>query len=452
MDRIRRNTYLSKAIAAILLAAMVVTALVNMACQPAEVSTYADTPRFTDVPVGFWAYRDIEYVAARGIVNGIGDGKFGPNQTVSPSQFATMLVRTFLPDDVARVDGEAAMQTWYGVYMAVAKEKYLLTNTTVNAAYSKKQGRDYWPLAIVDGPMNRYDLAQMLFNLARKCDGIELPSNPTIGAEDLIPDFADVPARNRAAVAACFRMGLLSGIDTKGTFAGYQTVTRAQAATVLSRFLQTYADALAQPGAPTQTPLALGERKTGRDMSGNTYAWTVNSNHNVEKDDRYPTKGSSLVPNGNGYYTDANVVIGDAQLVYELLDLVNQTRAESGAPLLEWVRGDESDAAEEYTLLRAYELTSLYSHKRPCGESLTCASEIIVIGRAAARDAHRAWLLSSGHKKAMTGKSYRYMCAARCGDAWIVTFWCDYDFTNMVKYEKISHNYHFTCPEGAYGH
>lgn len=454
MHRIKRNTYLSKAIAVILLAALVATALVNMASPPDNVVTHTGLPRFRDVPAGFWAYADIEYASDRGIVNGIGDGKFGPNQAVSPGQFATMLVRTFFPDDVSAVDENSVMETWYGAYMAVAKDRYLLGNTTVNSVYSKTNGRDFWTLSIVDGPMNRYDLAQMLYNLTKKLGAMELPSNPTIGAEALIPDFEDVPARNRVAVAACFRMGLLSGVDGKGTFAGYQTVTRAQAAAVLSRFLRESGFEEPKGSVAThvsESTLPQSERKTGKDPAGNTCSWNVNRLRDVGKSDNYPTQGSATSPNANGYYTSANVSLGNAQLVYELLDLVNESRAEAGASPLEWVNGPESDAAEEYTLLRAHEITSLYSHTRPCGESLTCASEIIVIGRADAREAHRAWVLSSGHKKAMTGSDYQYMCAARCGDAWIVTLWCDFDFSNMVRFEKISHNYHFNCSKGAYG-
>lgn len=47
--------------------------------------------RFTDVPADHYASGYIEYLAAAGIVSGVGDGKFNPNGQVTAVQFAKML-------------------------------------------------------------------------------------------------------------------------------------------------------------------------------------------------------------------------------------------------------------------------------------------------------------------------------------------------------------------------
>jgi hypothetical protein len=49
---------------------------------------------FTDVPPSFWAYREIQALAASGITTGRADGSFGPNAPVTRVQFAAFLYRT----------------------------------------------------------------------------------------------------------------------------------------------------------------------------------------------------------------------------------------------------------------------------------------------------------------------------------------------------------------------
>ncbi|OXB93027.1 C40 family peptidase [Parageobacillus galactosidasius] len=48
---------------------------------------------FTDVPPSFWAFRDIQALAAAGIATGREDGSFGPNDPVTRVQFAAFLYR-----------------------------------------------------------------------------------------------------------------------------------------------------------------------------------------------------------------------------------------------------------------------------------------------------------------------------------------------------------------------
>ena len=48
---------------------------------------------FTDVPDGQWYSKAIEWAVADGVVNGIGDGKFGPDRSITREQIATILYR-----------------------------------------------------------------------------------------------------------------------------------------------------------------------------------------------------------------------------------------------------------------------------------------------------------------------------------------------------------------------
>ena len=120
----------------------------------------------------------------------------------------------------------------------------------------------------------------------------------------------------------------------------------------------------------------------------------------------------------NGYFTGAtDVEIGNARLQYEFLDLVNEARAAEGHAPLNWV---ESDASEEYTLIRVDELVNDFSHNRPNG---SFAGEVIGRGYATVRDAFNGWMNSPAHKQTLMSDSNSYMSAARAGNHWIICVW-----------------------------
>ena len=68
---------------------MIVTVLYRMEGQPAV----AGTSFFTDVPAGEWYSDAVEWAAASGIVNGYGDGTYGPKDHVTREQLVTILYR-----------------------------------------------------------------------------------------------------------------------------------------------------------------------------------------------------------------------------------------------------------------------------------------------------------------------------------------------------------------------
>ena len=54
-------------------------------------NTYAAATTFTDVPTTYWGYYYIDRAATEGLVSGIGDNQYGPEQTLSNAQFVTMI-------------------------------------------------------------------------------------------------------------------------------------------------------------------------------------------------------------------------------------------------------------------------------------------------------------------------------------------------------------------------
>ncbi len=69
--------------------AQLVTILYHLAGNPET----AFKGTFTDVAEGLWYSDAIEWAAANGVVNGVGDGKFAPDQSITRAQIAAIIMR-----------------------------------------------------------------------------------------------------------------------------------------------------------------------------------------------------------------------------------------------------------------------------------------------------------------------------------------------------------------------
>ena len=160
-----------------------------------------------------WASSSISKMADKGILSGIGNNLFAPSNTLTGAEFVTMIVRHFYEDKLG-TEGEK----WYSEFMDAAKRANILTGTNVTA----------------EGTINRYDMAQLMYNVL-KAEGITTSS---LSDTSKVADWASVPSTYQDAVSVCYNMGMLSGVDNKGTFNGTGNMDRAQAAVVMDRLLE----------------------------------------------------------------------------------------------------------------------------------------------------------------------------------------------------------------------
>ncbi|MEY8233266.1 S-layer homology domain-containing protein [Oscillospiraceae bacterium 50-16] len=180
-------------------------------------------PTFTDVPKSHWAYTFVEKAVEKGWVSGMGDGTFAPNANVTYSQFCVMLVRTFYNEDYESYDGPKG--AWYVPFTTIASQKGLLDGTNV---VGHETDEDY-----VGQFMNRYEMALMAANTLKKINA-KLPSaSEQADQMDKTPDYWDIPKQYRNAVLLAKACGVLSGMDSAGTFGGTGNLNRAQACVVL---------------------------------------------------------------------------------------------------------------------------------------------------------------------------------------------------------------------------
>ena len=193
----------------------------------------ADT--FRDVPKTHWAYGAIEKMADQGIVSGVGNGKFKPNDYVTTAQFISMLMRMFFGEELAKDSAEYSI--WYGKVLQWAAENGLLYKMEIGSTNRKADGAEKWNKTVANGPIYREEVAMLLYNYLKQ--NVALPTEDTLRNETAakIPDLGnnDATVLEQFAIASVYELGCLSGMDAKGTFRGELLMTRAQACAVLAR-------------------------------------------------------------------------------------------------------------------------------------------------------------------------------------------------------------------------
>jgi len=197
---------------------------------------------FSDVPDTHWGYEYIQRSAENDLVAGVGDGLFQPDNSVSNSEWVTMVCNLLFKTKVnAYLFGissslgttDTIATNWWYAYMEVARNQKLLTNTSVLAIYNANNGS--WK-QVGDG-ISRYDMAQIIYNVSQNLSWQAISSDALAQAKERIADWAGIPEGYQDAVAYCYAAGFIGGMDEDGTFGGEGIMTRAQATVVLCRML-----------------------------------------------------------------------------------------------------------------------------------------------------------------------------------------------------------------------
>lgn len=174
---------------------------------------------FTDMgSVVTWADEAVTYLALNGIVNGVSENEFAPNDAVTREQFVKMAVNAAgiktegASSDFADVD----KNEWYYEYISAG----------VNAGLINGVSDTEFGLGKV---VTRQDAAVILYRAAQAM-GIELDggSAKSFSDKDAVADYAE------EAVAAMSAAGIIEG-NEDGEFMPLAGCTRAQAAVIIYR-------------------------------------------------------------------------------------------------------------------------------------------------------------------------------------------------------------------------
>ena len=176
---------------------------------------FAAAPSFSDVPADHWAYDAVEYAAEKGWIDGVGNGRYNPNGSVTGAQWITMVMRAFYADEIGALEPG---DPWYQPYREAAER-----NLLVQLDWSTIESN-------MTSPISRYDMSSMIYGVLYDRTGIVKEADPSE-----IGDWDQIPPYYQGAVAGAYEAGILTGVNDNSDFCGDRNMTRAQAAVVLQR-------------------------------------------------------------------------------------------------------------------------------------------------------------------------------------------------------------------------
>ena len=179
---------------------------------------------FSDVSASHWAYSSVKWCADNGIVNGVGNNKFAPDDTLTGAQFSVMLARAFYADEVSAA--KSSGDNWYAAEMRV-----LENNGVYECYFPLAQELTITLIEDENADLSRNQMAQMMGNIIKK----------TVGDVGFDVDAATAKVSDAMsdpyyafAIVRCVNTGVLNGYGD-GLFHGDDTLTRAQATAVIYR-------------------------------------------------------------------------------------------------------------------------------------------------------------------------------------------------------------------------
>lgn len=175
---------------------------------------------FNDIAaVQTWAGRQIQVVAAKGAIEGVGAGKFAPKNNVTRAEFSKMLIRALNLENNSAVQSfsDVSSTAWYAPYVAVAAEKGIITG---------RSAAKFDPNATI----TRAEMATMI---SRALKSINPDAKTDSTAISKFSDAAKISASLRDGVAFAASHNLVIG--NAGKFNPNDTATRAEAAVIIYR-------------------------------------------------------------------------------------------------------------------------------------------------------------------------------------------------------------------------
>jgi hypothetical protein len=179
-----------------------------------------NTVAFNDVPSNIWYTGTVKQAAAKALVRGVGNNNYEPNRSVTRAEFAQMITNALL---LRQAEGtpyvDVTGDQWYA--NAIAR-------TFTSGLLGKFAEKNFYP----SQPITREEIATILAAVLRKRD---ISSTASLGH---FAGSVEMTSAYMEDIALVFGIGLMQGVsddkfDPKGV------TTRAQAATVLIRLLET---------------------------------------------------------------------------------------------------------------------------------------------------------------------------------------------------------------------
>ncbi|QWU15133.1 S-layer homology domain-containing protein [Paenibacillus sophorae] len=177
---------------------------------------------FNDIAsVQTWAGRQIQVVAAKGAIEGVGAGKFFPKNNVTRAEFAKMLIRALNLENSTAVSsfGDVKKTDWFAQYVAVAAEKGIINGRSASK---------FDPNATI----TRAEMATMISRALKSVHNLK-DGEASATALGAFSDAAKINPSLKEGVTFAASKGLIIG--NAGKFNPNNTATRAEAAVIIYR-------------------------------------------------------------------------------------------------------------------------------------------------------------------------------------------------------------------------
>lgn len=175
-------------------------------------SNNAELASFNDVSSACWFNDAVTSVSTVGIVDGVGNGQYDPNGTLTVGMLVTILMRM----QYGHLDSAGK---WYEAYMKQAELDQIISS--------------------IDGlnPESLITRAQAALLLTRYVEKYN-PNWAKTRVSSTPKDFASVPSQYRSAVEKAYAWDLIHG-DANGNFNPSNTLTRAEAVQMIYNYYMT---------------------------------------------------------------------------------------------------------------------------------------------------------------------------------------------------------------------
>lgn len=172
---------------------------------------------FNDIN-GHWAKNEIEKMAKIGVIKGIGNNNFAPEQFVTRAECAVMILR-LINQNLTNAESSGMKDIPYGAWYQDS------VNTIVNIGIMSGYNGYFNP----ENPITREELAKVMASVYKYMGNSVLSE-----AEISFRDTTEISDWALPYIKECIKAGLMNGMDD-GCFNPRGNTTRAQMAVVLSR-------------------------------------------------------------------------------------------------------------------------------------------------------------------------------------------------------------------------
>ena len=176
--------------------------------------------KFEDLTSVEWAYKDISELFDKGIVSGVSEKLFRPNNQVKREEFVKMIVSAMgLQNKTAQGAGfvDVGSDAWFTPYVNIANE----------VGISKGMGNGTFGVGM---GISRQDMAVMIYNAMKLC------GYAPQGTENTFADKESCAAYANEAIAELSAKGIVGGVGDN-MFDPMGEATRAQSAVIINRAL-----------------------------------------------------------------------------------------------------------------------------------------------------------------------------------------------------------------------